>query len=158
MISWSRKTLHPIFLKYWVGHFFIWKELIKLMGISEVTLLNKKWEQDLTANLIYIPGWHTWVRLMKWSSKWSSKRTAFCVGFILFWFTKQFHCLLWSGFSMGTWKVAIITLLASFKFSGVFINHCSANMLQTKESTHKKDNNQNSVVEKYFFDYKKEMV
>ena len=59
---------------------------------------------------------------------------------------------------MGTWKVAIITLLASFKFSGVFINHCSANMLQTKESTHKKDNNQNSKVEKYFFDYKKEMV
>ena len=134
MISWSRKTLHLIFLKYWVGHFFIWKELIKLMGISEVTLLIKKWEQDLTANLIYIPGWHTWVRFMKWSSKWSSKRATFCVGFILIWFTKQFHCLLGSGFSMGKCKVAIITLLACFKFSGcVFINHCSANMLQTKK-------------------------
>ena len=72
---------------------------------------------------------------------------------------RRFHIILdYIGFSMGTWKVAIITLLASFKFSGVFINHCSANMLQTKESTHKKDNNQNSVVEKYFFDYKKEMV
>ena len=30
------------------------------MGIWEVTLLNKKWEQDLTANLIYIPGCDWW--------------------------------------------------------------------------------------------------
>ena len=60
---------------------------------------------------------------------------------------------------MGKWKVAIITLLATFKFSGgIFIKHCSANMLQTKENTHKKDNNQSSAVGKYFFDYKKEMV
>ena len=35
----------------------------------------------------------------------------------------------------GKVEVAIITLLASFKFSGnVFINHCSANMLQTKKT------------------------
>ena len=56
IISWSGKTLHLIFLKCWVGHFFIWKELIKLMEIWEVTLLNKKWGQDLTANVIYISG------------------------------------------------------------------------------------------------------
>ena len=57
---------------------------------------------------------------------------------------------------MGKWKVPIITLLASFKFSnGIFINYYSANMLQTKKITHKKDNNQNSMVEKYFFGYKK---
>ena len=30
------------------------------MEIWEVTLLNKKWEQDLTANLIYIPGCDWW--------------------------------------------------------------------------------------------------
>ena len=31
-------------------------------------------------------------------------------------------------------------------------------MQQTNKKTHKKDSNQNSMVEKYFFDYKKEMV
>ena len=31
-------------------------------------------------------------------------------------------------------------------------------MLQTKKNTRKKDNNQNSMVEKYFFGYKKEIV
>ena len=122
------------------------------MGIWEVILLNKKWEQDLTATLIYIPG----LRLMKWPSKWSSKRTEFWVSFLLIWFTKRFNCFLRSGFLMGKWKVTIITLLASFKFSsGIFITQCSANMLQTKNSTRKKDNNQNSMAEKYFFSYKK---
>ena len=60
---------------------------------------------------------------------------------------------------MGKWKVPVITFRASFKFSSdIFINHCSANMLQTKKNTRKKDNNQNSMVEKYFFGYKKEIV
>ena len=35
---------------------------------------------------------------------------------------------------MGKWEVAIITLLVSFKFSSGIFNHCSANMLQTKET------------------------
>ena len=55
-------------------------------------------------------------------------------------------------------KVSVITLLVRFKFLvGIFINHCLGNMLKTKK-TDKKDNNQSSMVEKYFFVYKKEMV
>ena len=30
------------------------------MGIWEATLLNRKWEQDLTTNSIYIPGCDWW--------------------------------------------------------------------------------------------------
>ena len=127
IISWSGKTLHLIFLKYWVGHFFIWKELIKLMEIWEVTLLNRKWEQDLLLiSFTYLGA------IDKMTFKMRLKKDKFCVGFLIIRFTKQFHYLLRSGFLMGKWKVPIITLLASFKFSsGIFINHCSANMLQT---------------------------
>ena len=39
------------------------------MGISEVTLLNKKWEQDLTANLIYISGCDWWNDLQNEAQK-----------------------------------------------------------------------------------------
>ena len=48
---------------------FLWKEVIKMMGILVVSLLNEKWEENLTATLNYITGCDWWNVLQNESAK-----------------------------------------------------------------------------------------
>ena len=60
---------------------------------------------------------------------------------------------------MGKWNVPIITLLASLNFRvASLLTIARLICCKRKKNTHKKENNQNSMVEKYFFGYKKEIV
>ena len=125
-----------------------------MMGILVVSLLNENWEEDLTATWNYITGCDWWSVLQNESIKDKLLRrfpnNSICKTIPLFIEVRFFD---------GKLKVPIITFLANFKFSiGIFINNFSANMLQRKKNTHKKDNNQNSMVEKYFLGCKEEMV
>ena len=78
---------------------------------------------------------------------------------------KMISHLLRSGFLMkkvescNFFRLIIFTLIACFTFSsGILINYCLANKPKTKEKPIKKDDNQNPIVEKYFFSYKKQMI
>ena len=100
-----------------------------MMGIWVVYLLNKKWEEDLTATLNYITGCDWWNALQNESAKDKLLRRL-----SINWIYKTIALFIEVRFFDGKVKVAIITFLANFKFSiGIFINHFSANTLQTKE-------------------------
>ena len=60
------------------------------MEISEVTLLNKKWEQDLTPNLIYTSECDWWNDVQN-----EARKGQFCVGFLSIWFTKNNSIAYW---------------------------------------------------------------